>query len=200
MDPAYEYEHAQLLGDLRRSGIEVSDIWSWANGSTPFAAEGVLVSYVERVTNERLREGIARALTQKPFQNAVPALLRAFRASTDDSTRWAISSAIAFHGFPRESWSDILALAADARFGRGRQNFVQRLHRIRLPGVESTLLALIDDPDVDAFAVMSLGHCGSPIAYRHLSGVALANRSALFKREVPKALKRLVRRLGVQAH
>jgi hypothetical protein len=69
----------------------------------------------------------------------VPTLLDAFRTSADDSARWAIANAIAFLGFPKTSWNEILAIAADSTFGGGRQNLVLRLHRIKQPGLEKTL-------------------------------------------------------------
>ena len=198
MDPAYDTQHAQLIADLRRAGHDISDLWEWVNGKAPDSAGVILVHHLRHATHERLREGIARALTQKSFKHAVPPLLEAFRTSRDDSTRWAIANAIAFLGFPKGCWDEVLEIAANPAFGRGRQNLVLRLHRIKLPVVEQTLLGLVDDEDVDAFAVTALGYCGTSNAYevlRRLDGTA---RSPLFQRELPKAMLRIQERMSRQ--
>ena len=195
MDTDYDRQHAQLIADLRRAGHDVSDVWQWVNGRTPDSAGTILIHHLRLATHERLREGIARALTEKAFKHAVPALLELFQKSRDDSTRWAIGNAIAFLGFPKLYWNDVLRVVANPLYGRGRQNLVLRLHRIKLPIVEQTLLGLIDDADVDVFAVIALSYCGTSNAYEALSRLDVSARSPLFQREVPKALRRIQKRM-----
>ena len=196
MDAIYAREHGELVADLKRSGLYVVDIWSWVNGSTPIAAEPILLRHLERCTHERLKEGITRALMQKSFKNTASVLIEQFATSLDDSTRWAMAHAVAYLGFPKKSWPQILALASNRSYGRGRQYLVQRLHRIKLPQVEPLLIDLVDDPDVDAFAVSALGRCGGIAALERLRNVDATPRSPLFRRELAKAVSRLSARLA----
>jgi HEAT repeat protein len=122
-------------------------------------------------------------------------LLKKFVQVRGDGVRWAIANALVYLGFSRQSWDEILRLAADTSYGGGRQNLVKRLHRIKSPAVEPTLLSLLDDPDVDAFAASSLGRRGGQRALAKLQSLDLSGRSVLTKREVPKAIERLRRRL-----
>jgi hypothetical protein len=81
---------------------------------------------------DQIRDFIARVLTQKDFRGAVPALLRAFRAASSESTTWAIANAVIHIGFTKQQWAEVLSLASDPKFGRGRQLLVDVLHRVRL--------------------------------------------------------------------
>jgi hypothetical protein len=153
------------------------------------------VSHLEQVTSDDLAEAIARALTQKNFQNALPALLRRFERTSSDAARWAIGNAIAYHPWPKDLWEKILALAVDPKFGRGRQNLVWRLHRINLRVVEPRLITLVEDRDVDAFALIALRYCGSIETWKALETLDPTGRTPLFKRELAKIAKRLRERL-----
>jgi hypothetical protein len=194
-DAHYRAELDALTVDLREHGFQIETVNDWASGRTPPAAESALIFWLEQSIREDTREVVVRMLTQKDFRNAVPALLRQFARSDSDSTRWSISNAVAHIGFSRQHWPDILRLVANPRFGRGRQNLVSVLHRVRLPETEGVLLGLLDDRDVDAFAVTALSYCGSYATCQHLRGLSLEGRSPLFQREVPKAIRRLERKL-----
>lgn len=195
LDANYYPEHERLIGDLRKNGFVVEDIWDWVNGPAPGASESILLSHLEQVTSDRLAEAIARALTQKNFRNALPTLLRRFERTSSDGARWAIGNAIAFQPWPKDVWENILTLAADPKFGRGRQNLVWRLHRIKLPAVEPTLIKLVEDRDVDAFALIALRYCGSIETWKALGTIDPTGRTVLFKRELKKIAKRLDERL-----
>jgi hypothetical protein len=195
LDANYYPEHERLIGDLRQNGFVVEDIWDWVNGPAPAASESILLSHLEQVTSDRLAEAIARALTQKNFRNALPPLLRRFERTSSDGARWAIGNAIAFQPWPKNLWEKILSLAADPKFERGRRNLVWRLHRIKLPAVEPTLMQLVEDRDVDAFALIALRYCGSIETWKALETIDPAGRTVLFKRELKKIAKRLEERL-----
>jgi hypothetical protein len=188
-------EHALLLASLHRSGLEVASIQEWINGRTPLDAAPILIEHLEGCTSEDLKDALARALTQREFKAAIPALLRQFALVVNDDVRWAIGQAIAVLGFPKPFWPEILRLASSREYGRGRQNLVWRLHRIRLPEVERIWMGLVSDQDVDAFAVMALGYCGSHESYEFLRALDTSARTVLVRREVPKAVKRLAKRL-----
>jgi hypothetical protein len=194
--PALEPQHELLVAELRRRGYQLTSIYDWVNGPAPVEAEEILLRHLASAVEPRTVEGIARALTQKGFRAAVPTLLRRFAEIEDNSARWAIANAIVYHGFNRTDWPVVLSYVVERRFGIGRQNLVWRLHRIKLPETETVLLSLIDDPDVDSFAVTALGRCGGREALERLRTVALKGRSKLMQREVPKAIRRLEVRYG----
>lgn len=189
-------EHAALLADLHTAGFAPNSVYDWVNGSTPPAAEEILLAHLANATEPATVEGIVRALTQRGFKSAVPILVRKFGDVPEEHVRWAIANAIAYHGFRRTDWPQILKYAEDPRFGTGRQNLVAVLHRIKGPEVEALLIRLIQDPDVDAFAVMALGRCGGNRAREALQSLTLADRTPLMQREVPKAIKRIEARMG----
>ena len=195
LDANYYPEHERLISDLRQNGFVVEDIWDWVNGVTPVAAESILISHLERVTSDKLAEGIARTLTQKNFKNVLPALLRSFERTSSYGTGWVIGNAIALQPWPKNLWEKILSLAADPKFRRARQLLVWRLHRIKLPAVEPTLIKLVEDRDVDAFALIALRYCGSIETWKALGRIDPTGRSVLFKRELKKIAKRLEERL-----
>ena len=194
LDANYYPEHERLISDLRQNGFVVEDIWDWVNGPAPAASESILLSHLEHVTSDKLVEAIARALTQKNFRDALPALLRRFERTPSDGAGWAIGNAIAFQPWPKNLWEKILSLAADPRLG-GRENLVWRLHRIKLPAVEPTLIKLVEDRDVDAFALIALRYCGSIETWKALGRIDPTGRTVLFKRELKKIAKRLDERL-----
>jgi hypothetical protein len=55
---------------------------------------------------------------------------------------------------------------------------------------------MVDDPDVDAFAVRALSFCGSCATYEYLETVSVSERSVLFKRTLRAALPRLETKLA----
>ncbi|HEV7488153.1 MAG TPA: hypothetical protein VGQ65_20965 [Thermoanaerobaculia bacterium] len=196
LDANYYPEHDRLISDLRQNGFAVEDIWDWVNGLTPAGAESILISHLELDTSDRLVEAIARALTQKNFTNALPALLRRFeRAREEYGTGWVIGNAIACQPWPKHLWETILSLAADPKFGRNRQMLVWCLHQIKLPAVEPTLIKLVDDQNVGAHALIALRRGGSIESWKTLRTVDPTGRSVLFKRELKKIAKRLDKRL-----
>ena len=194
----YYIDHRKLLTDLRKSGVAGKDIWDWVNNRLPMPQEAVpvLVRHLAEASSERLVEGIARALTEKRNAVAVGPLLARFERTADDHVRWAIANAIAYIGFKGSDGQVVLRLAADPSFGRSRQNLVAKLHNVRSPDVESILLRLLDDPDVDAFAADSLTYCGGSAALARLSQLDLATRSPIMRRNVSKAIRRITVRLA----
>jgi len=112
-----------------------------------------------------------------------------------DGAGWAIGNAIALQPWPENLWKTILSLATDPKFGIGRQMIVCRLHRIKLRVVEPTLITLVEDRDVDAFALAALRYCGSIETWKAMETIDTTGRTVLFKRELKKIAKRFEERL-----
>jgi len=194
-DNGFRQEATKLEAHLHDHGFIFESLNDWISGRTPSSAERPLIAWLERTSSDEIRDLIARILTQKGFVSALEPLMRAFRASGNDSTRWAIGNAISHIGFTKAHWHDILGLAADPRFGRGRQMIVDVLHRIKLPETEAVLVSLLDDRDVDAFALRALSYCGSYSAYERLRQMSVEERSPLFRQTLTTAIPRLERKL-----
>ncbi len=175
--------------------MAVSSVWDLVNTpDTPYAsAAPILIRHLEVATDERLVEGIARALTNKAFRAAMPALIQQFRAVTNDAARWAIGNAIAAVAWKGHE-NAILELAANPAFGSGRQMLVWRLHRIKDRSVEPLLISLLGDPTVDAFAASALGYCGGRNALDALQSMNFSDRTLHTKKAVPKAIAKIEER------
>jgi hypothetical protein len=191
------FEERSLVAELRRSGHHVDSIWDWANtpGAPYRAAEPILVRYLDRSTDERLVEGLARRLSMRCFHGARAALARKFRAVDDESVRWAIGNALSVVGFDGIE-SEVIRMARDRRYGRGRQMLVGNLYRIKQPIVERVLIGLLDDPDVDAFAATSLGYHPSKKVLKALRSLSLDGRSPVAKRSIKKSIARVEKQLA----
>jgi HEAT repeat protein len=191
-------EHDDLVRLLQSRGFELTALLDWIAGPTPPEAVPYLIEALgAEQRTDGVREIIARALTDRRFKAAAPALLQAFTVARDKSALWSLGNALATVGFPKVLWPEILSAAADPRYGDGRQMIVWRLHRIKHPDTISILETLVAEHGVDAFAVIALGYAGTADTLNKLAHLSLEGRSVLFKREVPKAIKRLKAKLGV---
>ncbi len=188
-------EERALVLELREAGYQLDSIWDWVNKPFPLEAEDILGRHLEKAKDEAFVEGIARALTDSRFRTVTELLIKKFREVESDSVRWAIGDSISRRRFTKNLWEDLLRIAADKRFGTGRQWIVARLHRIKLPETEDLLLQLLEDEDVDAFAAGALRYCGGPQALERLHAVDLTDRTPLMKRETAKAIKKLEAKL-----
>lgn len=154
---------ANSISELRDSGLNYKD------------AVPELARLLETVSTAGAKEQIARALSfpwAKP--EATPSLLRQFADlpfEIDPSglgVRWTIGNAI-YSIDDRAAVSDMVRLAGSREFGRAREMIVLELGRIKTPQAIDTLIALLDDPDVDGHAIKALGSRGitvSPSIFR----------------------------------
>jgi hypothetical protein len=187
-------EEAGLLRELEGAGFSLQSIWQWVNsGPTPVEAVPILLRRLATAQDERLVEGLVRSLTDSAFRQAAPVLVERFQKTQSEQTLWAIGNALAVVGFPKTHWHELLQIAGEQKYGTGRQMIVGRLHKIKLPEVEPLLVALLDDPAVDAFAASALRYCGGTMALDRLRSLSLEGRSSLMKREVMKTVAKLER-------
>ena len=185
-----------LLKDLRAGGYSLESIWDWVNSpvNAPEAVP-ILVDHLEQAEDERLIEGIARALTNKHYRAAEHALVRTFARVQNETRRWAVANAIVTVGF-RESEQAVLAYCADPRFGMSRELLVGELYRIKRPEVEPLLISLLDDRRLDYFAASALERVGGAIALGALRALDLSGRSPRTRTKVPRVVARLEARVA----
>lgn len=189
-----EQDEEALLEELQAEGHRLASIWDWANdGADRRAAMPVLLRHLAGSVDEKVVEGIARALTDRRYAEALPVLIARFPAIEDEFVRWAVASAIATIGFERHE-AEILAFASETRFGWSREPLVGELHRIGGPDVERLLIALLDDPVLDYPAMEALSRHGGADALAALLRLDPAARSPRMRRAYPRALERLRKR------
>jgi HEAT repeat protein len=190
------------MRDLAGVGVDVDDVWDLVNTRTAQYPSAVpvlldwLVHVDERVdesVRDRLRDGLIRALTVKSARPAAaPLMLELFR-SVDDPTgfgeRWVIGNAlgvVADHSHLEE----LLDLAADQTYGKGRQMLVLGLGRFRHDRVTETLISMLNDDDVAGQAAEALGKQSAAAARPALEAL-LADARPAVRREAKKALAKI---------
>jgi HEAT repeat protein len=194
MSPALSADEQALIADLRQAGFELDSIWDWVNApGFRRSAVPILGRHLLETRDERLVEGIARALTVRGLVAARPALLARFPRTESSLVRWAMANALAIIGV-RGSEAEILALVADDRYGRSREPLVAVLHLVKDRRVEPLLIRLLDDPVLDYAAAVALGHCASGAGLAALERIDLAGRTPRTRRKVPSVIARLRRR------
>lgn len=185
---------APVVAELRRLGFKVDLISDLHNSRLNYqAAIPLLMSWLPRVADRRVKEEIIRALSvrwAKP--QAAPLLLEEFRNVEDDPQgplRWAIGNALEV--VADESFADdLIDLVRDATYGRSRQMIVLALGRMKARRPVQVLIDLLGDEDVAAHAVIALGKLGAPEAKPALERM-LTHRDGLVRKEAKKALGRI---------
>jgi len=175
---------ARSLADLRHSGLRYRD------------GVAVLLDWLQRVTDRRVKEEIVRALAvpwAKPA--AARPMIGEFRRvdvsvdPTGTGLRWTIGNALDVLA-DDSVFEDLVELACDRRYGKARQMIVLGLGKSRRPEVIEVLLGLVDDPDVDGHVVKALGKLKAPAARPALAR-KLGDQRAWVRGEARKALARL---------
>jgi HEAT repeat protein len=196
MSPGFSPSHVELLRDLRAAGHSLESIWDWVNHPvySPDALP-ILLRHLEQTPDERLVEGIARALTDKRYRAAERPLVRAFARVENEYVRWAVGNAITTVGF-RESEAEILAYCANPRFGTSRELLVGELYRIKRPEVEPLLISLLADERLDYFAASALQRIGGPVVLQALRALDVSSRSVRTRKKVPRVIAHLEARVA----
>jgi HEAT repeat protein len=151
---------APVLQDLAQAGVHVDRISADQLIQQDYkAAIPILLRWLQRVDNLRIKEAIVRSLSvpwAKP--TAAPALVDAFRQAPDDppGLKQAIGNALSIVA-DDSVFQDIVALARDKRHGQARVMVVEALANMRDPRAVDVLCELLADEEVAAHAVVTLG-------------------------------------------
>jgi hypothetical protein len=147
-------EQAALLQELRGVGVDVKSVWDLVNSSNDYAAAvPVLLDHVRRPYDEKIREGIARALALRGRSDLWPALVEIYRNEPSissgasygakDGLAVALSAVASTANVP-----ELLNLIRDPAHGQSRLFFLAPLRRRRSKHAEvrDALAALSHDP------------------------------------------------------
>ena len=155
LEATLKEDNAKVIEALRAVGIEVSSVYDLVNTKRAYPkAIPVLIEMLPLVKSDRIREGIARALTIKEAGPiAAGPLIKAFRSAPDktDSQRhakWAIANALSVVA-NEAVFKDIFELATQKRHGWTRSMLISVLPKIKKDQdkVKAELLNLLDDED-----------------------------------------------------
>ncbi|HEU0132215.1 MAG TPA: SMP-30/gluconolactonase/LRE family protein [Mycobacteriales bacterium] len=164
---ADEAEWATVRQALADAGVDPVDLGRFVNDTTHLrgstfderAAMPVLLDLLPRLDRPRVVDSVAMHLNgawARP--GAYGALLAAFRrwAPEHPTTGWHVADALVTAA-DASRLDDLLAIAADPRYGTARQPVVEKLWRFRKdPRVAPAVTALLDDPDVARQAASAL--------------------------------------------
>lgn len=155
---ADELKIQRLLADV---GIKVDSIYDLVNTKRSYPeAIPILISLLEdeTVLDDRIREGVIRALAVKEAKGlAGSVLIKEFYRIPRDKMmlRWAIGSTLEVV-ITGENLDDVIEIVQDKQNGISRQMFVFALGKFNLPIVKETLIRLLDDDDVTIHALNAL--------------------------------------------
>lgn len=147
---------APLVAELRAAGADIQSVWDLINTKRRYPElVPILLAHLDKNYPDRVREGIARALSVREARMGWDKLVRAYLedpSPTDyvqgvSQVKWALHLAIASAG-DVSVLDKLIRLAADRRHGQHRSFFVDTLAEIDDPRAEAALEELKDDPDL----------------------------------------------------
>jgi hypothetical protein len=186
---AEEYNEAvaPLTAELLSAGFSVKSLDALARSDKYRDAFPILVKWLPKITDLRVKESIVRALSvswAKPY--AVKALIAEFRKTPDSANRglkWAIGNALEVLAGD-EIFEDLVKLVQDKRHGIARQMLVMALGKMKNPNAVDVLIGLLGDDDVVGHTLSSLKKLNAKRAYTHI--IRLTNHPNSWVRKVAK--------------
>ncbi len=160
----YDHDAEPVKAALAAAGVNTREFGRFVNRPVPGVIEPahfdarqampILLAWLPRVTNEKLRETMVRHLAIKTRDGLVAdALLQEFRRPGSATHKWVVADTLAFTCDSRH-FAAITGLAADNSHGIGRQPLIRMLWRVKTPAADEILLNSLADPDT-ALAAMS---------------------------------------------
>jgi hypothetical protein len=178
----YEHDAEPVKAALTAAGINTDDFGRFVSRPVPGVIEPpnfdaarampVLLEWLPRVTNEKLREAMVRHLAIKTRDGLVAeALIEEYRRPGSANYKWVVGGTLAFVCDKRH-FSAITDLAADTSYGMGRQPLAGMLWRIKTPAADEILLNALADPDTALTAMPALRRrFGNAAARQHIASL-----------------------------
>ena len=189
----------EVLRDLKSVGVSASSVSGLRTSGTRYrAAVPVLLEWLDRVDDPRLRDQLVRALSV-PWAGteARQRFLRDFREldPQEDTTglglRWTIGNALNIL-FVDEYYDDYVTLVVDPAFGRSREMLALALGRSRRSEAAALLASLAGDPTIGGHAIQALSRVATP-AERAALESGLEDARAWVRASARRGLSRLAR-------
>jgi HEAT repeats len=194
-EAAKEYHEAAapLFAELSASGYPVQSLDLLARSDASKGAVPILVKWLPKITNSRVKESIVRALSVPWAKGSAERELLAEFCKTPSSEnqglKWAIGNALEVLSGD-DVFDDIVELVQDNRHGIARQMLVMALGKIKNPRAVNVLISLLDDEDVVGHALIGLRKLNAVEARPHILPL-LKHPKAWVRREAKKALNKI---------
>ncbi len=191
-------EDQAVVHALASVGVQVNSVYDLVKTKTPYPkAIPVLVGMLRRVTHDRVKEGIARALTVKEARPiAASALLYEFRMmpAENESQRHAKSAvARALAAVADDSvMNELVALMHDKRHGWPRSSLPLAMPNMvaQRPRAVRELVTALQDPNLVVSALNALGQMRAKEARDHVEAF-LADPDAAMRQLARRAITRM---------
>lgn len=189
---------------LVAAGVDTRDFGKFVNRPVPgvidpvrfdaVRAMPVLLEWLPRISNERVREAMVRHLAVKTADSRTgDTLIEEYRRPGSATYKWTVADTLAFVCTSRH-FAAITDLAADSSQGIARQPLIAMLWRVKTAAADQVLLDAVADPDT-ALAAMSalrrrLGNAG---ARQHIEPL-LSHPDQRVRRAASQQLQRIEKR------
>lgn len=188
-----QIEQVQLIQELRKKDIIISNIWDLVNTKGNYKnGFNILIDHLSKPYHNKTKEGIVRALAVKEVPQIVNSILleEYHKTPKDNKTlRWAIGNTI--YNTITENYKDkIIDIVKDKTNGISRHMFILALGKIKCTEVENVLIDLLNDEEVCVYALETLAKLKSKNAKEKISYL-INNSTNQIKREALKALKKI---------
>lgn len=188
-----QIEQAQLIQELRKKDIIISNVWDLVNTKANYKnGFDILIHHLSKSYHNKTKEGIVRALAVKEVPQIVNSILveQYHKTSKDNKTlRWAIGNTV--YNTITENYKDkIIDIVKDKSNGISRQMFILSLGKIKCIEVENVLIDLLNDDEVCVYALEALAKLKSKRAKEKISCL-INNSNNQIKKEALKALKKI---------
>lgn len=191
-----ETENQLVCRALNRLGVHIQSIYDLVNTRTDYSkAIPVLIEWLPKVKSDRMKEGIARALTVKGAGAlAAHALIEEFQKLEADSpsqeaTKWAIANALSVVA-DASCFNKLAQLLKDKRHGQARQMLAYALGRTKDERAVDVLIEILDDLEVQVNAIMTLGQLKARKARPALERF-LEHENKWVRQETQKAISKI---------
>jgi len=156
---AKEYDLAakDVVNELRQMCFRISYVGQLYHGNMCYeVAIPVLMKWLPKIDNIRVKEDIVRALTVKWAKpQAGPLLVDEYDKAMDSLLRWAIGNALSVVADDGVC-DDLMRLAKDIGAGIDRQMIVVALGNMKNPAAVDVLIKCLKDENVSGHALMAL--------------------------------------------
>lgn len=181
------------------AGLEVSSIYDLVNTSIPYPkAIPVLLRLLPDVTDERIKEGVVRALTIKEARGiAAKPLIREFiqipgydpTSSLSVILKWAIANALSVVA-DDSVFEEIAELVRDKRHGKAREMLAVAMGNMKDTQAVDVLIELMNDDEVAGHAIIALGKLKA-LRTRPYIERFLNHPKAWIRKEAKRALEKI---------
>lgn len=198
LDAWMNREDQMVVTALADVGIAAVSVYDLVNSGRAYTeAIPILIKLLPKVHHDRIKEGVARALTVKEARpTAVPVLIAEFQRAPDENdsqrvTKWTIGNALSVVA-DDSVYESIVALLRNKKHGWSRGGLPFALCNMKKHREQAVqhLIQLLDDSDVGVAAMMALGKLRVKAARSRVESF-LKDPDPWVRREAKRALAKI---------